>query len=267
MRKAVDHGEFQLFYQPQIEIQTGRIIAAEALLRWEHPTRGIISPGDFISIAEDSGLIISITEWVMQTACEQNKAWQEAGLRQIRVSINLSGQHFSHQKIDKMADRILKTSGLNPHYLEVELTESTLMESKEYASFILRQLKDLGLSIAIDDFGTGYSSLAYLKTFPIDTLKIDRSFVRDLTSDSNDAAITKAVIAMAHSLDLKVIAEGVETNEQLAILRKLGCNEFQGFLFSEPLPPENFALLLQKDEKMEFGQSPFLLSPEKSDRN
>jgi predicted signal transduction protein with EAL and GGDEF domain len=247
LRKALEQDEFLLHYQPQLDFQTGRIIGAEALVRWENPVRGMVSPGDFIPLAEDLGLIIPLTEWVIQTACQQNKAWQEAGLPPIRVAVNLSGQQFSQQRVADAAQRALQGSGLDPKYLEVELTESTMMENKEVVREILEELKALGLTIAIDDFGTGYSSLAYLKTFPIDTLKIDRTFVRDISTDPNDAAITRAIVAMAHSLELEVIAEGVETGEQLDFLQELGCNEYQGFYFSRPLPAPEFAELLKKE--------------------
>ncbi len=245
LRKALERDEFLLHYQPQVDMQTGRIIGAEALVRWLNPSRGMVSPGEFIPLAEDSGLIIPLTEWVIQEACKQNKAWQQAGLPPLRVAVNLSGQQFAQQKVAEAARRALAVSGLDAKYLEVELTESALMENKDVARTILERLKALNLTIAIDDFGTGYSSLSYLKTFPIDTLKIDRSFVRDITTDPNDAAITRAIVAMAQSLELEVIAEGVETEEQLRFLKDLGCNEYQGFLFSRPLPADEFTDLLQ----------------------
>lgn len=245
LRKALEQKELQLHYQPQVNLATGEIIGVEALARWESPTRGMISPAEFIPVAEESGLIIPLTEWVIQEACEQNKAWQQAGFPPLRMAVNISGQHFSRQRIAETVQRCLTASGLNPQYLEVELTESALMENKEVVNEILAQIKALGVTIAIDDFGTGYSSLAYLKAFPIDTLKIDRSFVNDITTDPNDAAIVKAIIAMAHSLELKVIAEGVETEAQLAFLQKLRCNEYQGFLFCRPLPAVELALLLK----------------------
>ncbi len=255
LRKALERSEFLLHYQPQVNMKTGRVIGAEALLRWNSPTRGIISPADFIPLAEDSGLIIPLTEWVIQEACEQNKAWQLAGFHPVRMSVNISGKQFSQQQIAETCQRFLEANGLEAQYLEVELTESALMENREVAREILELLKGLGLTIAIDDFGTGYSSLAYLKAFPIDTLKIDRSFVRDITTDPNDAAIIRAIVAMAQSLELKVIAEGVETEEQRDFLQKLGCNEYQGFLFSRPLPPEEFAELMTA-ELAQWG--PFL---------
>lgn len=247
IRRALKRDEFMLYYQPQLDARSRRIIGVESLIRWQHPTRGFVSPGDFLPIAEESGLIIPLTEWVLSTACSQNKNWQVEGLKPIRVSVNLSGHHFNQLKITEMVERVLQYSQLEPKYLEVEITEGTLIENKDEVKSTLQLLKDLGLTIAIDDFGTGYSSLAYLKTFPIDTLKIDQSFVRDISSDPNDAAITKAIVAMAHSLDLNVIAEGVETNDQLDFLRELGCSNVQGFLFSRPLPADEFAVLLMKE--------------------
>ncbi len=245
LRKALDREEFVLHYQPQVDVQTGRIVGTEALIRWNNPERGLVSPAEFIPLAEELGIINPLTEWVIKEACEQNKAWQQAGLPPIPVSVNISGQQFSQLQVAETAQRCLEACGLDPKYLEVELTESTLMENKDIANKILEQLRALSITIAIDDFGTGYSSLAYLKTFPIDTLKIDRSFVNDITTDPNDAAIVRAIIAMAHSLELKVIAEGVETEDQLDFLRNLDCNEYQGFLFSRPLPAEELALLVK----------------------
>lgn len=244
LRKALDREEFLLHYQPQVDMQSGKIVGSEALIRWINPERGLVSPAEFIPLAEELGIIIPLTEWVIKEACEQNKAWQLAGLPPLPVSVNISGQQFSQLKVAETAQRCLEACGLDPEYLEIELTESALMENKDIANKILEQLRVLSVTIAIDDFGTGYSSLAYLKTFPINTLKIDRSFVNDITTDPNDAAIVKAIIAMAHSLELKVIAEGVETEAQLAFLQNLGCNEYQGFLFSRPLPAQEFATLL-----------------------
>ncbi len=250
LRKALERDEFLLHYQPQLDIRTGRIIGAEALLRWINPSRGMVSPGDFIPLAEDSGLIIPLTEWVIQTACQQNKAWQTVGLNPLRVAVNLSGQQFSQQKVAAATQKALRASGLDAKFLEVELTESTLMTNKDVVREILEELKALGLTIAIDDFGTGYSSLAYLKTFPIDTLKIDRTFVRDISSNPNDAAITRAIVAMAQSLELNVVAEGVETEAQLNFLQDLGCNDYQGFFFSRPLPADEFIELLKKEQNL-----------------
>ncbi len=246
LRKALERDEFLLHYQPKLDIHSGQIIGAEALLRWINPRRGMVSPGEFIPMAEDLGLIIPLTEWVIETACQQNQAWQRAGLRPLRVAVNISGQQFSQQKVADITQRALTQSGLEAKYLEVELTESILMENKEVAREILEELKKQGLTIAIDDFGTGYSSLAYLKSFPIDILKIDRTFVRDISTDPNDAAIIRAIVALAKTLELKVVAEGIETEEQLTFLQQLDCDEYQGFFFSRPLPAAEFAELLKK---------------------
>ncbi len=240
LRKGLERGEFLLHYQPQLDLATGRVIGAEPLIRWKHPERGMVMPGDFIPVAEDSGLIIPITEWVLRTACEQNKAWRDAGMPSIRLAVNLSGYQFVQQNVGEMVADALRISNLDPDGLEVEITEGILMENKEDASSILQDLKDMGVTVAIDDFGTGYSSLGYLKTFPIDILKIDRSFVGDISSGKNDAAIVKAIIALAHSLDLRVIAEGVETVEQMDFLRGLNCDQAQGYYLCRPLPAEDF---------------------------
>lgn len=246
IRKSLSRGDFQLYYQPQVDILSGEILSAEALIRWLHPVRGMVSPVEFISIAEDTGLIVPISKCVLKMACEQSKEWQSAGLKPVRIAVNLSSRHFGQQKIVETVREVLSASRLDPQFLEVELTESALMENKEDARVVLQHLKDLGLTIAIDDFGTGYSSLSYLKNFPIDTLKVDRSFVRDIHSDPNDAAIIRAIVAMALELELNVIAEGVESLEQLEFLRKLGCKQVQGFFFSRPLPAHEFAELLRK---------------------
>ena len=236
LRKALERGEFLLYYQPQFDILTEEIIGVEALVRWKHRELGMVSPADFIPLAEETGLIIQIDEWVMHTACEQIRRWQGDGLPDITISVNLSGQHFIRENLLETVAGTLKETGLDPRFLELELTESVLMKNAKETVSTLRALKEMGLHISIDDFGTGYSSLSYLKRFPLDTLKIDRSFVQEITTDSDSAAITKAIIAMAHSLKLKVLAEGVETEEQLAFLRDHGCNALQGFLFSKPLP-------------------------------
>jgi diguanylate cyclase (GGDEF)-like protein len=253
LRKGLERGEFVLYYQPQIELPGREIVGAEALLRWHHPQRGVVLPGEFIPVAEESGLIIPLSEWLLRAACEQILAWLETGLRPGRISVNISGHHFSKPDFFDTVKRILRETGLDPGYLEFELTESSLMESSQAAKAVLQQLKQMGCCIAIDDFGTGYSSLNYLKAFPIDTLKIDRSFVSDLASDPNDAAIIRAIVALARNLELNVVAEGVETEEQLGFLSALGCRKVQGFLFSPALESERFAALLGSDP------SPFLV--------
>jgi len=235
LRKALERKEFLLHYQPQVDMKTGVIVGIEALVRWQHPDLGIVFPAEFISIAEETGLITQLGEWVLRTACVQNKAWQKAGLPPMTVAVNLSARQFQQQDLVETVARILKETGLEARWLEMEITEGIAMQNADYTNVLLRGLKDMGVKVALDDFGTGYSSLSYLKKFPIDTLKIDQSFVRDLTSDPNDAAIANAVIVLAHSLKLKVIAEGVETREQETYLREHNCDLSQGFLFSNPL--------------------------------
>jgi EAL domain-containing protein (putative c-di-GMP-specific phosphodiesterase class I) len=241
---AVPRGELRLHYQPRYTMDGRHMCGTEALVRWQHPQRGLVSPGEFIELAEESGLIVPIGRWVLTEACRQIRAWREQGLNPPRCSINLSARQFCD---DGLADEVrtaLGAAALESGALEVEITESVLMGDPERAQRMLQRIHALGVRIAIDDFGTGYSSLAYLKRFPAQTLKIDRSFVSGLPADRDDAAITQAVIAMAHSLNMEVVAEGVETAEQLAFLRSHGCNEVQGFLLSHPLAPEQLAALL-----------------------
>ncbi len=246
LRRALERGELTLHYQPQLDLSTGRIVGAEALARWQHPEWGMVPPATFIPLAEETGLIIPITEWVLRTACLQNKAWQMAGLPPIRISVNLSGRSFKQRDLASMVDRVFSETGLLPHHLDLELTESSLMEDVEATTVTLNRLNGMGIQLSIDDFGTGYSSLSYLKRFPLSTLKIDRSFVRDLANDQDDAAIVKAIIALAHSLCLRVVAEGVETEEQLAFLQAENCDEIQGYYLSRPLPADAFAQFLAK---------------------
>lgn len=246
LRLALDRQEFLLHYQPQVELKSGRIIGAEALLRWRHPARGLIPPGEFIPLAEECGLIVPIGEWVLREACRQNKAWQDEGMAKLPMAVNLSPIQFRQNNLEEVIHQALTESGLAPEYLEIEITESLLMSAENQTIALLYQLKNLGLNFAIDDFGTGYSSLSYLKLFPIDKLKIDRSFVRDVASDPDDAAIISAIIAMAHRLRLQVLAEGVETIDQRNFLIHEGCNEAQGFHYSRPLPAEEMKTLLQK---------------------
>jgi len=238
LRKALEREEFLLHYQPQLDIISKEVIGVEALVRWRHNELGMVSPGEFIPLAEETGLIIEIDEWVLRKACEQAVIWLESGFPPITMSVNLSGQHFIRKNLLETVDRALKDTGLNPRLLELELTESVLMKNAEETVSTLRALKEMGVHISIDDFGTGYSSLSYLRRFPLDTLKIDRSFVKEIPADSDSAEITKAIIAMAHSLKLRVLAEGVETEEQYAFLRDHGCEVLQGFLYSRPLPYE-----------------------------
>ncbi|OWW18975.1 hypothetical protein AYR66_05220 [Noviherbaspirillum denitrificans] len=246
LRRALDRNEFELFYQPKVEASTGRIIGAEALIRWNHPEKGLVSPTRFIPMAEEIGLIVPIGDWVLHTACAQNKAWQDAGLPPISISVNLSARQFQQENLVQSVADALHDMGLEARHLELELTESIVMNSAELFITKLKELEDLGVQLSIDDFGTGYSSLSYLKRFPLHHLKIDQSFVRDIATDADDAAITSTVISLGHSLNLKVIAEGVETEEQVAFLRDHHCDEMQGYYFSKPLPAGEFASLLQQ---------------------
>ncbi|GAB6988348.1 bifunctional diguanylate cyclase/phosphodiesterase [Paenibacillus pini] len=239
LRKALERGEFHLEYQPLINLETNELVGMEALLRWKHPKRGNVPPQEFIPLAEESGLIVPLGEWVLRTACIQNKMWQEAGYKPICVSINLSMRQFIQPHLAEQIGIILADIGLDPKYVELEITESMTFD-KETAFDQLRRLKDLGVFISIDDFGTGYSSLYYLKSLPIDRLKIDRSFVHEVMSDHNDAAIVSTITSMAHHLHLKVTAEGVENAEQLHFLREQRCHEGQGYFFSKPILPEEF---------------------------
>jgi diguanylate cyclase (GGDEF)-like protein/PAS domain S-box-containing protein len=244
LRHALERKELILHYQPFLNLSTGKIIGMEALVRWRHPDLGLISPAKFIPLAEETGLIVPISEWVLKSACEQNRAWQTAGLPPIHIAVNLSARQFQEKNLAMMVKQVLKETGLDPAYLELELTESVIMKNAETTTAVLREFHDLGIEISIDDFGTGYSSLNYLKRFPVNKLKIDQSFVREITTDPDDAAITVAIIAMGHSLHLKVIAEGVETKEQLEYLRSIDCDEIQGYLFSRPLPAEESTKIL-----------------------
>ena len=242
LRVALEQGQFILHYQPQSDIRGGRLVGMEALIRWQHPQRGLVPPASFIPVAEESGLIELIGRWALRTACEQIQSWQAAGLPIVKIAVNISARQFNSPKdfADEVT-RVLNTVGLDPRYLELEMTESMLLKNVDENIAVLRKLGKLGTSLAVDDFGTGYSSLAYLKQLPIDTLKIDRTFVRDIETDADDAAIIKAIIAMAHSLGLRVTAEGVETQGQLSALQKLRCDQFQGYLISRPVPADEFA--------------------------
>jgi diguanylate cyclase (GGDEF)-like protein/PAS domain S-box-containing protein len=247
LRRALAREEFVLHYQPQMDLASGEIVGVEALLRWQPPGQQMVFPGDFIPIAEETGLIVPIGEWVLRTACGQHKTWEAAGtMRPVKMAVNLSVRQFKQQHIVKTVSRILEETGCSPAFLELEITESIIMENPEAAAETLQQLSDMGVSLAIDDFGTGYSSLSYLKRFPINALKIDRSFVRDITTDADDAAIAKAVIALAHSMKLTVIAEGVETVEQLDFLRQQRCDQMQGYFLSRPIAADQIEKLLPR---------------------
>jgi PAS domain S-box-containing protein/diguanylate cyclase (GGDEF)-like protein len=253
LRRALERDELVVFYQPQVSLSTGAIIGFEALLRWQHPELGLIAPGRFIGLAEETGLILPIGERVLRLACEQSCAWQRQGLRAVPVSVNLSARQFSERIADTVG-RILAETGLEPALLELELTESASMDDPQKTFDILRKLKDMGVRLAIDDFGTGYSNLNYLKRFPVDKIKLDQSFVRDLTTDPDDLSISRAVIAMAHGLRLEVIAEGVETEGQLALLAQNGCDEIQGYLFSRPVAPAECALMLRAEKSLSLAK-------------
>ena len=240
LRKAIEEDQLVLYYQPQVHMASGALVGMEALVRWRHPEQGMVPPGDFIPLAEDSGLILPIGVWVLRTACAQNRAWQEMGLPPIRVSVNISARQFRQIELVQTVARILEETGLDPDWLELEITESSIMYDIEAVIQILQELTAMGVRLAIDDFGTGYSSLSYLKRLPVSTLKIDQSFVRDITTDHNDAAIATSVIALARNMGLEVIAEGVEAPEQMAFLQEKGCYRGQGYYFSRPLAAEEF---------------------------
>jgi diguanylate cyclase (GGDEF)-like protein/PAS domain S-box-containing protein len=249
LRRAIKNEEFFLHYQPQIDVLTGKVVGAEALVRWQHPEKGLVPPNDFISLAEKCGLIVPIGEWVLKTACAQNITWQKEGLDPVLIAVNISAQQFHQKNFKESIMQILGDTGLDPHLLELEITESAVMKNAESMLETLRSLKEIGLHLSIDDFGTGYSSLSYLKHFPINKLKIDRSFVKDITDDSNNNAIIETIINMGHNLKLKVIAEGVETAEQLAILKELMCDEIQGYYFSRPISPQDFVAFARKNQQ------------------
>ncbi|MEJ2423053.1 MAG: EAL domain-containing protein [Candidatus Thiodiazotropha sp.] len=249
LRRALISHEMELYYQPQIDLETGEMVAAEALLRWHQPELGMIPPGEFIPLAEETGMIIELGEWVLQEACRQNKVWQDAGYAPIRVAINLSSMQFIQRDLSTRVARCLAESGLQPEYLEFEITETIIMRNVNETITTLDEFKKMGISISVDDFGTGYSSLSYLKRFPLDVLKVDRSFVKDIPDDQDDVTIASAIIAMAHQLGLGVVAEGVETEEQLAFLRQQGCELAQGYHFSKPLPAYEFELLLTRQDQ------------------
>ncbi len=250
LRKALERNEFVLHYQPQVDLRTGRMIGMEALIRWQHPQRGLVPPFRFISVAEETGLIVPIGAWVIRTACAQNQAWQQAGLGHLRVAVNLSTSQFTQPDLVQSIASILKETGLDAQYLEIELTESLMMTDVEHGIGILCELKALGVHLSVDDFGTGYSSLSYLKRFPIDMLKIDQSFVREITVEPDDAAIVMSIISLAHSLHLEVIAEGVETLAQLTYLRDNGCDEMQGYYFSKPVVATEFEVMLREEKSL-----------------
>jgi diguanylate cyclase (GGDEF)-like protein len=248
LRHAVSHGEFQLHYQPKIDIDGGEIRSVEALLRWQHPVRGRMMPGEFIAIAEDTGLILSIGEWVIREACRQTRQWQLQGLPFLRVAVNVSPMQFRQANFLQVVSEALSSNSLDPSSLEIELTEATLMSNAEKSVSMLERLSQLGVVVSIDDFGTGYSSMSYLQRFPIDKLKIDRSFIRDLNSNPDDASIVRAIISLAHGLRLKVVAEGVESAGQLELLKRMGCDQYQGFLRSPAVPAGEVEAILADNQ-------------------
>jgi diguanylate cyclase len=245
LHNAVTLNQFELYYQPKVDARTGEVRSAEALIRWQHPTRGVVSPGEFIPLAEDCGLIGAIGGWAMRDACRQIRAWQVAGMPSLRVSVNLSASQFRDSGLVDSIRRALDDAGLEARYLEVELTESAVMSDPEKSIAILEQLSSMGVLVSVDDFGTGYSSMSYLRRFPIDKLKIDRVFIDEILSRPEDASIVRAIISLAHSLRLKVVAEGVETRAQLDFLKAAGCDEYQGYYFSRPLPAADFERLIR----------------------
>jgi EAL domain-containing protein (putative c-di-GMP-specific phosphodiesterase class I) len=248
LRHALDRGEFRVYYQPKVNIAKGTITGVEALLRWQHPELGLLTPDRFITLAEQTGLIVPIGWWILREVCHRVKAWQSSGLPRVPVAVNLAAPQFREDQIVPQLTEILKSSGLPPDTLELEITESMVMQDPDNAAALMRTLRKMGVRLTIDDFGTGYSSLGYLKRFPINSLKVDRSFVRDLPYNADDIAITRAVIAMAHSLQMNVIAEGVEHQAQFELLRDEGCDEYQGFLCRPPLPEEELLRFLRTED-------------------
>jgi diguanylate cyclase (GGDEF)-like protein len=249
LRDAVAQGELRLHYQPRLDLRNGHVCAVEALVRWSHPDLGVVSPREFIPLAEETGLITPIGEWVMRTACAQGRLWQEQGLVPIPISVNVSPRQFAEVDMRALVGRVLRETGLLPKYLELELTESLLLQDDDATAVVLRDLRAMGVAVALDDFGTGYSSLSYLARFPLDTLKMDRCFVRDVDHDPAAAGVAKSVIAIGHCLGARVVAEGVDTFEQERFLRDHGCDELQGFLLSGALPAEEVTRFLTKRDR------------------
>jgi EAL domain-containing protein (putative c-di-GMP-specific phosphodiesterase class I) len=244
LRGALQREEFEVYYQPKVDLASGEVVGVEALLRWNRPGVGLVSPDEFIPVAEETGLIVPMGEWVLRAACSQARRWQEEGHPALQVAVNLSPRQFQQRNLVSTVQAILAETGLEARHLELEITENVVMQSVEEAIVTLRQLSNLGVQLSMDDFGRGYSSLYYLKRFPMNALKIDRSFVRDIVHDADDASIVDTIISMSRSLNLKVVAEGVETPEQLAFLREHRCDLMQGFLFSHPLPVPDLGRLL-----------------------
>jgi len=255
LRHAIDNQEFITYYQPVVNLMSSKIVGLEALVRWQHPQLGVLPPSEFLGLAEDTGLILNISESVMRSACFQTREWQLQGFNNLRIAVNVSARQFQQKDFIDRVIQILEESRLDPSCLELELTETSIMENPESAAKLLTQIRQLGVRVAVDDFGTGYSSLSYLKRLPIDTLKLDRSFVNGVTTDPDDAALVMAIVTLAHNLRLRVVAEGVETNEQLNFLRLLRCDEGQGYLFSRPQPVETLGQILLKEFETNSGNS------------
>jgi EAL domain-containing protein (putative c-di-GMP-specific phosphodiesterase class I) len=245
LHHAVDREEFVVYYQPKVDLRTGTIVGAEALVRWQHPQRGLMTPWEFLPVAVDTGLIRAIDEWVLRTACRHNQAWQQRGKMPVSISVNVSNSLFHGQTLLSVVGDVLRQTGLTPARLELELTESIAMRNVDASIIMLTALKTLGVQLSIDDFGTGYSSLSYLQRLPINIVKIDQSFIKEILTQAQPGPIVRAIIAMAHSLDLLVLAEGVEQEAQRTLLLEQGCDQAQGYLFGQPIPADAFAQMLQ----------------------
>jgi EAL domain-containing protein (putative c-di-GMP-specific phosphodiesterase class I) len=254
LQTALEQQQFIVHYQPRVDLVSGKIVSAEALIRWLHPQRGIVAPDSFIALAEETGLIVPIGDWIIAAVCAQQAAWQASGVAIVPVAVNLSAIQFKKGDVLQTIKNALRQHGLATHHIEFELTESIVMSDPEQAALTLQALKELGIKLSLDDFGTGFSSLAYLKRFPFDFVKIDRAFITDITKSDKDAMIATAVIAMGHSLNLRVVAEGVETEGQLDYLRQHDCDEIQGYFFSRPVPAPAFETMLRESKHLVWRQ-------------
>ncbi|HMC16101.1 MAG TPA: bifunctional diguanylate cyclase/phosphodiesterase, partial [Albitalea sp.] len=253
LRRAMERGELELHYQPKMDLATQRIAGVEALMRWRHPVLGLVSPAQFIPIAEETGLIVPMGKWALLTACGDARDWQERGLPAVQMSVNLSPRQLSSTSLIDDIDEVLNATGLSPALLELEITETAVMKNPEQAAILLQQIRDMGVGLAIDDFGTGYSSLSYLRRFPLTTVKIDRSFVKDLSRDRDAEALTDGIVTLAHGLRMRVVAEGVETEEQLAYLRAHQCDEIQGYWLCKPMPAEDVCKFMARHLRNQFA--------------
>jgi predicted signal transduction protein with EAL and GGDEF domain len=253
LRRALERNELELHYQPKMDLRTQRIVGVEALMRWRHPVLGMVSPAQFIPIAEETGLIVPMGLWALRTACAEARDWQSRGLPPVQMSVNLSVRQFASDSLIEDIATTLHDTGLNPELLELEITESVMMKNPENTALLLQQIRKLGVGLAIDDFGTGYSSLSYLKRFPLTTVKIDRSFVNDLSQDTDSQALADGIVTLAHGLRMKVVAEGVETAEQLAYLRAHGCDEIQGYWLCKPMPAEDVCAFMARHLRTQFA--------------